>query len=461
MNKRKKNILLHAGLPFIALAIVVVGIYLWFFAPKDYRDLIPAESKAVVSLDAQMVQKLVEAAGLPMADGAAALGIATDEALFAFITPNEYFALTASVIDARKVTQLVVRLAKTKAAGPVRHEDGVSLVWLSRGWQLAWTDKALLLLGPGTAQLQDELRQTALQLFKARRTASFRYSDKASLFDELEGEVRLYCAADALPSPLGLLLRLGTPAGADPGKVQLFASFTKGADGLQGKGQLTSTDDAVREQLETYAKSLPSASQLLLPADASAGVLSLAARVRGEEAERLLLTDATAKPLLAAISRDIDLRTVLRSVSGLTLHVEALGKDFVPTFSLLAPVDSTKQLAPAEKWIRTSGLPTDSASVRRAGRGYVLQRDGRSLFFGQADGYVWFASQEQLVPTAIAALPKAEDTGRISVQVDAPRLLKQPALQGTAAALLKNLLGSSQRLTLKLADDGKFELSVQ
>ena len=98
MNKKKKNILLHAGLPFLALAAVVVGIYLWFFAPKDYRDLIPAESRAVVSLDAAAAQKLLSPVGLPADATAASLGLDSETTIYAFITPNEYYGQSSALI---------------------------------------------------------------------------------------------------------------------------------------------------------------------------------------------------------------------------------------------------------------------------------------------------------------------------------------------------------------------------
>ena len=42
--------LLHASWPFLLLAGIVVGLYFWMFAPKDYADLVPGESRAVIQL---------------------------------------------------------------------------------------------------------------------------------------------------------------------------------------------------------------------------------------------------------------------------------------------------------------------------------------------------------------------------------------------------------------------------
>ena len=47
----KKYVLLKASLPFVLLAAIVVGLYFLLFAPKDYADLVPADARAVLTVE--------------------------------------------------------------------------------------------------------------------------------------------------------------------------------------------------------------------------------------------------------------------------------------------------------------------------------------------------------------------------------------------------------------------------
>ena len=63
MKKPSKELFTHIILPFVALAIVVVGIYYCFFAPKSYEDCIPDEAKAVVQIETQRLYLLLQSIG--------------------------------------------------------------------------------------------------------------------------------------------------------------------------------------------------------------------------------------------------------------------------------------------------------------------------------------------------------------------------------------------------------------
>ena len=95
MKKLSKELFTHIILPFVALAIVVVGIYYCFFAPKSYEDCIPDEAKAVVQIETQKAQEIVSS--LAEYWGIQASGINLTKPLYAFITTNEYIGFIAQV----------------------------------------------------------------------------------------------------------------------------------------------------------------------------------------------------------------------------------------------------------------------------------------------------------------------------------------------------------------------------
>ena len=163
-------------------------------------------------------------------------------------------------------------------------------------------------------------------------------------------------------------------------------------------------------------------------------LLTLNAAVRGADAERLLLADATAKPLLSAIGRDIDMHSVLSSVNGLTLSVTSLDKDFNPAFCLMGTAASDHPLPPTEQWVR-----------------------------GDKDkGRVWFASQAELVPQASdKSVPSPGQGERVGFEVDLQRLAKQPCIEGGVATLLRALMAGGETMNATITKDGAFQLEIK
>ena len=173
--------LLHASWPFLLLAGIVVGLYFWMFAPKDYADLVPGESRAVVQLKPAALLAGGGSLGTFLAEqvGFRPEGLDETQDVYVFITPSGYFGVSAPVHDGRKLSEQILRLSQHNEASILQRSDQLSWAWLKRGWIVAWNSDAVLTLGPGTLQEQDKLRQLGSKTFKAGRRESFRNSEHA------------------------------------------------------------------------------------------------------------------------------------------------------------------------------------------------------------------------------------------------------------------------------------------
>ena len=175
MKKPSKELFTHIILPFVALAIVVVGIYYCFFAPKSYEDCIPDEAKAVVQIETQKAQEIVSS--LAEYWGIQASGINLTKPLYTFITPNEYIGFVAQVKNEQEIAANIQRLFKEHKCMAPRKNNDLNWTWLNAGWQMAWNSQTLIILGPGTIQEQDMLTQTISKLFDFRSSDSFIHTD--------------------------------------------------------------------------------------------------------------------------------------------------------------------------------------------------------------------------------------------------------------------------------------------
>lgn len=85
----KKNLTIALA---VVAALTIAFLTAWWLWPKSYEEMIPAQAKAVVRIQATELQKEVGNIPNPLEK---ALGIKPDgldltQPLYAFVTPNEY-----------------------------------------------------------------------------------------------------------------------------------------------------------------------------------------------------------------------------------------------------------------------------------------------------------------------------------------------------------------------------------
>lgn len=421
MSLPKKKLLLRAVLPFLLLAGAVTAVYLLFFAPKDYEDLVPAESKAVAMISpADLARLQGGAADVTDLMGATPAGLDTLRPAYLFVSPNEYYGAALAVDDASALAASLRTDEARRHVSLLPASDGLHWAWNEKGWMMAWSERALLVMGPVALQERDDLRQTIRQIFRAGAKKSFRHSEHMETLvsatvafpgHEDGPHSWLYAGPDALPSPFGVLLRLALPAGADPSKVRLCALLDFAEAGLHLRGTMEGSDEATQKLLEAHdaqSHALPAAALRRLP-DA---MFRMAARSQGDDLLRLLRSDVTMKTLLLGLEKGIDKKSLAGGDNDYLLAVSALDKDQNATYTLrIERGDSLLYASQSPAW-----------------KGEFAQSDG--------------------------AARSTDGTLRACFFLDLDALLKQPCFDTATRDLMRKLTGGASHISY-LAEKGR------
>jgi len=371
-NSSRKTLRLLAAL--LLAAVVGAALWLWAGGRKSLVDLVPADAKAVIELESPQAKALAEKLGLPLDLNAA----------YAFITPNEYVALAAEVADA-KALEITLKAA---GAQPLEEADGLQRAWLESGFLVAWKKNTVLAVGPEVSHNRAALEQTARYCFRLSAKKSFPKSEAYERFAAMDGGVRVYASIDALPSPLGTLMRIALPAKCDA-RQTAFYGHSVGSDAVFClDGEIVGKNADAQSLLDEYHKATPTFAGSLQGAAAEVGALAvLVGSAKGPNLQPLLRKDALLGPLLLGMEQSFDIGPVLNAVDGdFALRLIGLRENNEPSFVFRAktPNFAASETAPSARFVsgqsngetfvgsdRSDQLP--AAALERA--------KGRSLYF--------------------------------------------------------------------------------
>ncbi|MBB3703163.1 DUF4836 family protein [Alloprevotella rava] len=458
MKKPSKELFTHIILPFIALTIVVIGIYYYFFAPKSYKDCIPDEAKAVVQIETQKAQEVVSS--LAEYWGIQASGIDLTKPLYAFITPNEYIGFVAQVTNEQEIAANILRLFKEHKCMASRKNNNLNWTWLNAGWQMAWNSQTLMILGPGTIQEQDMLTQTISKLFDFRRSDSFIRTDKCTVMEKQEGDIKLFSTLDALPTPFSLLFRLDVPSDIDPSAFSLFAGINLGKS-TQLAGEITSDTEETLAAYKAFECQNPPISQVHPSYISENSLFFLASRTKGNQLFELLRQDATFNQVLQGLNRTIEANSLLQNINGNTsLLITHLSKDMTPSFSLQAETSNKDLMSNAASWIEKAKQQSD-VTLTKARNTYCLKSKEKELFFGQDKNLLFFKSNQSI------STDKGKDVANEAIgcrqyfRVNLKELLQQPCVTGTTKDFFATIFKNHTTLTYKVLTNRKVTLEIK
>lgn len=199
----------------IATTIVVAAIaalLTWWLWPKGYEDFIPAQSKAVIRINPAKIKDQVGGQTLPACLGemmaGTTSGIDMSKPVYAFITPNEYFCITAKIDDGDEFARALAQKAKLNT-GNIDKSDGRNWAWINSGWLVSWDNSNMVCIGPGVAKERDLLRQTITAMINSGD--NFTSTDAFNKLKAIDGSIQIYTQLDAVPAPYNMLFRLGVP----------------------------------------------------------------------------------------------------------------------------------------------------------------------------------------------------------------------------------------------------------
>lgn len=468
MKQRQKKSLLATGL--IAL-VVLVCCTVWLCLPRGYERLVPAQAKAVVRLEpAHLQQRMGGVRELARSWGFDSGGIDLDQAVFAFITPNEYVGFAAAISDEDLFTRQVEKLAAEGQCLPIEKIGGRQWAWLQAGWMLTWDSRSLLILGPGMATERDVLRQTMSRMIDDSQP--FASTDAYDKMMAQGGDAQLFAQLDALPAPYNLLFRLGVPPSCDPASIQVFAhvDLSRCPDGsyrTEIKSELTSDNPDVVRDIKLYEKG-KQCIERPTRAETDSTLFLLATCTQGKPLLELLRTDATLRGLLMGLNQTIDADRMLASTNGLlTIEISSLSKDWTPAFCLKAETNAHGLMADADYWMESAARQPHVELEQKGPADFRLKSENLTMDFGlrPLKGLLYFAAPH--VGTAADrpwAVSKSHAVEGLHTyfRLNLRKFFAQPCMDASGAThFLKSLMPGSHALIYEGRTGGKALLRIE
>lgn len=468
MKQRKRKALLAIAL---LAGVVLVCCIVWLFLPRGYERLVPAQAKAVVRIEpARLQQRLGGASPLATSWGVGTKGLDMKQPVYLFITPNEYVGLAAAIDDDDAFSAQIDSLVKLGKCSPIEDLDGRRWAWLEAGWMFTWDSSSLLAMGPGMSAERDVLRQTMSRMIDSGKP--FTSTDNYTKMVAQGGDAQLFSQLDALPAPYNMLFRLSVPPTCDPAAVQLFAtvSLTSRPGGhlvTEIKSEMTSDNDDIAQSLAQFEKGkqcIEAPSQAVTDST----LFVMATSMQGRPLLELLRTDPTLRGLLLALNQTIDADRLLGSSSGLfTIEVSSLGSDWTPAFCLKAENHTPGLLSDADYWLESAASQPGVKLQRHGAADFSLTADKRTVEFGVLHdaGAVYFASagmSSRARRPWLAAKSRSGSGLLTCFSLNLQKFFAQPCLRNAgAAALIRQMLPGTQRLTYEARTGGKAVLRIE
>lgn len=283
---------------------------------SDYAEAIPANSKALMAVDAAKLSDQAPAAYLKSLLGTVGLGdcgIDFSAKVYLFETADGNVGLCAKISSKKDLNQVFERLDKIGVAEQMAQREHATTVKVAMSWAVAFNDNVLLAVGPVAPVAMGDTHRKMLRWMEQDGGIT-----ATPLFEKLESisaPVTLVAQAQALPDALAAPLTLGVPESIDPSQVLLAASFSLNDGSIDIQGETFSLDKVVNESLQT-AKSIfrPISGTYASLADKAA--LSMFMDVDGKHLLELMQSSTTLQSLLLGANSAIDMYSLLRSVNG-------------------------------------------------------------------------------------------------------------------------------------------------
>lgn len=417
-------------LPFL-FVLLIFGIFSFVFLNrKDYVDMIPAESKAVVKVNCQKLSQNKDLiASLIEKIGFRPQGLDLSQPIFLYVTPNEYIGLSAAVADADELTQTFTQLSEQHRCTLPEEADGLQWTWLNDKWQVAWNNRAFLLIGPGTVQERDFLTQTLRIQFEAPKSEGLKSNPSYERLQQGNAPIRLFSQLDALPTPYNLLFRLGLPSSCSPTDIRIEADVLPEKNEWRINCVLDSEREDVKQALAERRMTKADLPNYFFSGQ-DAPLFFLASSTSGSELVKLLQTDATFRPLLRALNQGINANKILQSIEdNFSLHITALRKENQPLFRLEGRTQLNNLDQEMQSWIEKDGK--QQGTLMKTPDGYLLENKDITLRIGKNGNRLFFETIPEgaaLQPLGISSPPNKATTLRQFFILNIHQLLQQPGI---------------------------------
>ena len=201
---------------------------------KEYTDVIPRGSTALMSIDLQQTGTDVLQSYL-------------------FESPDGNMGLVAKVSDEDKLEGIVNDLSETSVCQKVTLRKDIRFTMVKEAWMMGFDDHAVMLMGLIASAQQTQIQQQIGRYLKQDERQGVTESKMFQKLDSIHSAMALVTQVAALPEQFTAPFMLGAPKTADASQVLLEAELQVQDQMLVIQGQTFSFNQQIDKDLQETA----------------------------------------------------------------------------------------------------------------------------------------------------------------------------------------------------------------
>ena len=282
---------------------------------KEYTDVIPRGSTALMSIDLQQTGTDVLQSLLGLSD-TQDCGIDLSAKLYLFESPDGNMGLVAKVSDEDKLEGIVNDLSETGVCQKVTQRKDIRFTMVKEAWMMGFDDHAVMLMGPIASAQQTQIQQQIGRYLKQDERQGVTESKMFQKLDSIHSAMALVTQVAALPEQFTAPFMLGAPKTADASQVLLEAELQVQDQMLVIQGQTFSFNQQIDKDLQETATLFRPMEGAFLNRLGTRTALSFLTNVEGERFLPVLQQNKGLQSLLTGAKFTIDINDVINSVEG-------------------------------------------------------------------------------------------------------------------------------------------------
>ena len=282
---------------------------------KEYTDVIPRGSTALMSIDLQQTGTDVLQSLLGLSD-TQDCGIDFSAKLYLFESPDGNMGLVAKVSDDDKLEGIVNDLSETGVCQKVTQRKDIRFTMVKEAWMMGFDDHAVMLMGPIASAQQTQIQQQIGRYLKQDERQGVTESKMFQKLDSIHSAMALVTQVAALPEQFTAPFMLGAPKTADASQVLLEAELQVQDQMLVIQGQTFSFNQQIDKDLQETATLFRPMEGAFLNRLGTRTALSFLTNVEGERFLPVLQQNKGLQSLLTGAKFTIDINEVINSVEG-------------------------------------------------------------------------------------------------------------------------------------------------
>ena len=282
---------------------------------KEYTDVIPRGSTALMSIDLQQTGTDVLQSLLGLSD-TQDCGIDLSAKLYLFESPDGNMGLVAKVSDDDKLEGIVNDLSETGVCQKVTLRKDIRFTMVKEAWMMGFDDHAVMLMGPIASAQQTQIQQQIGRYLKQDERQGVTESKMFQKLDSIHSAMALVTQVAALPEQFTAPFMLGAPKPADASQVLLEAELQVQDQMLVIQGQTFSFNQQIDKDLQETTTLFRPMEGAFLNRLGTRTALSFLTNVEGERFLPVLQQNKGLQSLLTGAKFTIDINEVINSVEG-------------------------------------------------------------------------------------------------------------------------------------------------